>query len=343
MSLASYAQSMYIKEEAGLQNQEDGKEFHPIDELQEHGISKNDVTKLSDAGFKSVEAVSYAPKKALAAIKGFNDLKAEKLMAACAEMLDLGFKNSKVLLMERKRLVRISSGSKALDDILGGGFEGGSITEIYGEYRTGKTQLCHTLCVTCQLPRENGGGGGKAIYIDTEGTFRPEKLEPIAARFGLDKEQVISNVCYARAYNSDHQHQLLFGACGLMAEDHYSLLIVDSATALFRTDFQGRGELSSRQMSLAKFLRNLQKIADEHKCVVVVTNQVVASVDGSAFAGANDKKPIGGHIMAHACQTRLALKKMKGNNRQCRVCDAPNLPELDAEFSITEAGIDEPM
>lgn len=209
---------------------------------------------------------------------------------------------------------------------------------MFGEFRTGKTQLCHTLCVTCQLNKEQGGGSGKALYIDTEGTFRPEKLEPIAERFGLDPEQVIENVLYARAYNSDHQNKLLIQACALMAEQKFALLIVDSATALYRTDYSGRGELSARQMNLAKFLRNLQKIADEFQVAVVITNQVVATVDGNAFGG-QDKKPIGGHIMAHAAQTRLYLRKGAKENRICKIYDSPSLPEAEESYAITDSGI----
>lgn len=157
----------------------------------------------------------------------------------------------------------MSTGSTELDKLLGGGIETGSITEMFGEFRTGKTQLCHTLAVTCQLPTNRGGGEGKCLYIDTEGTFRPERLLATAERFGLNGEEVLDNVAYARAYNSDHQTQLLIQASAMMSETRYSLLIVDSATALYRTDFSGRGELSARQMHLAKFLRMLLRLADE--------------------------------------------------------------------------------
>ena len=152
--------------------------------------------------------------------------------------------------------------------------ETGSLTELYGEFRTGKTQLCHTLAVICQLPVEQGGGEGKALYIDTEGTFRPERLAQISQRFGLDANEVMDNIAYARAYNSEHQQQLLIQAGALMSESRYALVIVDSATALFRTDYTGRGELSTRQQNLAQFLRALQKLADEYGVAVVITNQV---------------------------------------------------------------------
>jgi DNA repair protein RAD51 len=144
-----------------------------------------------------------------------------------------------------------------------GGIETGSITEMFGEFRTGKTQLCHTLAVTCQLPIDQGGGEGKCLYIDTEGTFRPERLLATAERYGLSGQDVLDNVAYARAYNSEHQMQLLSQAAAMMSESRYALLIIDSATALFRTDYSGRGELSARQMALAQFLRMLLRLADE--------------------------------------------------------------------------------
>jgi len=227
-----------------------------------------------------------------------------------------------------------------LDGILSGGIETGSITEIFGEFRTGKTQLCHTLCVTCQLPLDDGGGEGKALYIDTEGTFRPERLVSIAERYGLAPEQVLDNVAYARAYNSDHQSKLLIQASAMMAESRFALLIVDSATALYRSDFSGRGELSARQMHLSRFLRSLLRLADEFGVAVVVTNQVVANVDGAAsMFGGDTKKPIGGHIMAHASTTRLYLRKGRGETRICKIYDSPCLPEAEAMFAILPNGI----
>ena len=331
-----------VEEEQEEAQEEEEKIFNPIESLLEQGINQNDINKLLDAGFNTVEAVTYSTKKTLVAIKGLSEIKVDKIIEACSKICHLGFEPSNIFLEKRMNLTYLTTGSKELDRLLGGGIESGSITEMFGEFRTGKTQICHTLCVTCQLPKENGGGAGKALYIDTEGTFRPEKLKNIAERFGLNPEEVIANVFYARAYNSDHQNKLLLQACGLMAESKFALLIVDSATALYRTDFSGRGELSARQMSLAKFLRNLQKIADEHQVAVVITNQVVAQVDGSSFGGANDKKPIGGHIMAHAAQTRLYLRKGMKENRICKIYDSPCLPEEEATYAITDNGIDDP-
>ena len=251
----------------------------------------------------------------------------------------MGFVTASEYRIKREDVVRISTGSSELDGILGGGLEAGSITELFGEFRTGKTQICHTMAVTCQLPIEQGGGEGKCMYIDTEGTFRPERLVATAERFGLDSEQVLDNVAYARAYNSDHQSSLLIQASAMMSESKYALLIVDSATALYRTDYSGRGELSARQMHLARFLRMLLRLADEFSVAVVITNQVVAQVDASAMFNADPKKPIGGNIIAHASTTRLYLRKGRGETRICKIYDSPCLPEAEAVFSNNADGI----
>ncbi|RHY34498.1 hypothetical protein DYB32_000900 [Aphanomyces invadans] len=190
-----------------------------ISALEQSGMNASDINKLKDAGFHTVDAIAMATKRQLIGIKGITEAKADKMLKAAREMVNTG-----------------------------------SITELFGEFRTGKTQLCHQLCVTCQLPVDKGGGEGKALYIDTEGTFRPQRLVAIAERYGLDGDSVLDNVAFARAYNSEHQMQLLSQASAMMAESRYALVIVDSATALFRTDYSGRGELAARQQELAKYV-----------------------------------------------------------------------------------------
>lgn len=192
----------------------------------------------------------------------------------------MGFTTATEIHAKRAEIIQLTTGSRELDKLLGGGIETGSITEVFGEFRTGKTQLCHTLAVTCQLPVNSSGGEGKCLYIDTEGTFRPERLVPIAEKYKMDPTQVLDNIAYARAYNTDHQTELLFQGAAMMVESRFALIIIDSATALYRTDYSGRGELSARQMHLAKFLRTLLRMADEFGVAVFITNQVVAQVDG---------------------------------------------------------------
>ncbi|THG04518.1 hypothetical protein TEA_010709 [Camellia sinensis var. sinensis] len=313
-----------------IRNQKMGQEHDQVEDMQQHGpfpiehlqasgIASLDIKKLKDAGLCTVESVAYSPRKELLQIKGISEAKVDKIIEAgmfslfvvvSSKSIPLGFTSASQLHAQRLEIIQITSGSRELDKVLEGGIETGSITEIYGEFRSGKTQLCHTLCVTCQLPLDQGGGEGKAMYIDVEGTFRPQRLLQIADRFGLNGADVLENVAYARAYNTDHQSRLLLETASMMVETRFALTIVDSATALYRTDFSGRGELSARQMHLAKFLRSLQKLADEFGVAVVITNQVVAQVDGSAIFAGPQIKPIGGNIMAHASTTRLALRKV---------------------------------
>lgn len=211
-------------------------------------------------------------------------------MVEVNKIVPMGFTTATEIHLKRAEIIQLTTGSRELDKLLGGGIETGSITEVFGEFRTGKTQLCHTLAVTCQLPVNSSGGEGKCLYIDTEGTFRPERLVPIAEKYKMDPAQVLDNVAYARAYNTDHQTDLLLQASAMMCESRFALIIIDSATALYRTDYSGRGELSARQMHLAKFLRTLLRISDEFGVAVFITNQVVAQVDGGGgmFQGKDD-------------------------------------------------------
>ncbi|OMJ10119.1 DNA repair protein RAD51-like protein [Smittium culicis] len=313
-----------------------------IHKFEEVGISANDVKKLIDAGYFTIESVAYTPKKQLLTIKGFAETKVDKLIIEAAKLVPMGFTTASDYHQRRSEMISITTGSTELDKLLGGGFETGSITEIFGEFRTGKSQICHTLAVTCQLPVDMGGGEGKCLYIDTEGTFRTNRILDVANRYGLEGSEVLDNIAYARAYNSDHQTALLIQASAMMSESRFALLIVDSATSLYRTDYSGRGELSARQMHMARFLRMLLRLADEFGVAVVITNQVVAQVDGGmAMFTADPKKPIGGNIIAHASTTRLSLRKGRGENRICKIYDSPCLPEAEAMFAITEGGIND--
>nr|6TUU_A Chain A, DNA repair and recombination protein RadA [Pyrococcus furiosus DSM 3638]6TUU_B Chain B, DNA repair and recombination protein RadA [Pyrococcus furiosus DSM 3638]6TUU_C Chain C, DNA repair and recombination protein RadA [Pyrococcus furiosus DSM 3638]6TUU_D Chain D, DNA repair and recombination protein RadA [Pyrococcus furiosus DSM 3638] len=238
---------------------------------------------------------------------------------------------------------RISTGSKSLDKLLGGGIETQAITEVFGEFGSGKTQLAHTLAVMVQLPPEEGGLNGSALYIDTENTFRPERLREIAQNRGLDPDEVLANVACARAFNSNHQMLLVQQAEDMIKEllntdRPVKLLIVDSLTSHFRSEYIGRGALAERQQKLAKHLADLHRLANLYDIAVFVTNQVQANPD--AFFG-DPTRPIGGHILAHSATLRVYLRKGKGGKRIARLIDAPHLPEGEAVFSITEKGIED--
>jgi DNA repair protein RAD51 len=311
----------------------------PLSALEGSGITAGDLKKLADAGFTTVESVAFSTKRQIAEVKGISELKAEKVIASATALIPMGFCTANDYHQQRRDMLMLTTGSTELDKLLGGGIETGSVTEMFGEFRTGKTQLCHTLAVTCQLPVNRGGAEGRCLWIDTENTFRPERIVPIAERFGLDPTEAMDNIAYARAYNTDHQMQLLVTASAMMAEARYALLVVDSSTNLYRTDYSGRGELSARQMHLGQFLRSLQRLADEFGIAVVITNQVVAQVDGASMFVSDPKKPIGGNIMAHSSQTRLYLRKGRGETRICKIYDSPSLPEAEATFAISNSGI----
>ncbi|KAK7523175.1 RecA protein [Phyllosticta citriasiana] len=166
----------------------------------------------------------------------------------------------------------------------------------------------------------------RLMNADTEGTFRPERIAQIAERFGVDPDQTLDNIIYARAVNSEHQHELLNRLAESFATNEYRLLIVDSIMALFRVDYTGRGELNERQQKLNQFLTKLTQIAHEFNVVVLMTNQVQSDPGASAmFAGADGRKPVGGHILAHASSTRILLRKGRGDERVAKIQDSPGM------------------
>ena len=315
-------------------------DFVELDRLQDGGINAADLKKLKEAGIHSAMAVMYTTKKDLCNIRGMSDTKVEKIQEAARKLTEAGFVSG-VEFMRTKLAQRfhITTGASQVDKLLGGGIESSSITEMFGEFRCGKTQICHSLAVLCQLPVAQGGGGGKVCYIDTENTFRPDRIQTIASCYNMDPSQVLSNVMYARCLNSDHLWQLLVCAAARMAEEKFALLIIDSIMAPFRVDFSGRGELAERQQILGRFMAKLQKISEEFNIAVVITNQVMSDPAAAMTFAANPPKPIGGHIMAHFSTTRLALRKGRAEQRIMKIYDSPCLPEGDAVYEICAKGI----
>ncbi|XP_069124873.1 meiotic recombination protein DMC1/LIM15 homolog [Argopecten irradians] len=325
-----------------LENEDDDESlFQDIDMLQNHGINVADIKKLKQAGICTIKGIQMTTKKKLCNIKGISEAKMEKIKEASAKLSDAGFLTALEYSDKRKQVFRISTGSQEFDKLIGGGLESMSITEAFGEFRTGKTQLSHTLCVTTQLPGANGYTGGKVMFIDTENTFRPDRLRTIADRFNLDQSAVLDNVLYARAYTSEHQFELLDFVAAKFYEEPgvFKLLVIDSIMALFRVDFSGRGELADRQQRLAQMLSRLQKISEEYNVAVFVTNQMTADPGATMSFQADPKKPIGGNILAHASTTRLSLRKGRGENRIAKIYDSPDLPENEATYAITAGGI----
>lgn len=314
--------------------------FQEIDKLQDCGINAADLKKLKEAGLHSALSVIYTTRKDLCNIKGLSEQKVEKILEAAKKLTDAGF-ISGVEYARQKSATRfhVSTGASKVDQLLGGGFESCSITELFGEFRCGKTQLCHAVSVIAQLPQALGGANGKVCYIDTENTFRPDRIQSIAAHYNIDANQVLDNIMYARCYTSDHLVQLLVHVAAKMAEEKFALLIIDSIMGPFRVDFSGRGELAERQQILSKVMSRLQKLSEEFNIPVIITNQVMADPAAAMSFAANPPKPVGGHILAHFSTTRLALRKGRAEQRIMKIYDSPCLPEGDAIYEICERGI----
>ncbi len=306
------------------------------------GVGPATAEKLLEAGFSSIESVAVASPSELANTADVGEATAAKIINAARLQADIGgFEAGDLVLERRKQVSKLTTGSSAFDALLGGGMETQAITETYGEYASGKTQIAHQLVINVQLPREIGGLEGSAIMIDTENTFRPERIAQMAEGVGMDAEEVLKNVYVARAYNSNHQILLVSTASELSeqlrdSERPVRLLIIDSLTAHFRVEYVGRGTLADRQQKLNRHLHDLMRFADLNNAVVMVTNQVLAKPD--AFFG-DPTRPIGGHILGHTATFRIYLRRSKGERRIARLVDSPYLPEGEAVFSVTTEGI----
>jgi len=301
------------------------------------GVGDTTVKKLKEAGILSIRTLAIYPKTKLMDEAGIGEKTADKIIKAAQDIEKMGFKSADIIWEKRKQMNRLTTNSSTLDDILGGGIEPGSVTEFYGEYRTGKTQIAHQLCVTVQLPYEEGGLEGSALYIDTEATFRPERIIQMAEAKDLDYNKTLQNIIVGRAYNSDHQVLLIREASKIVKEKNIKLVVVDSIIGHFRSEYVGRGTLANRQQILNGHIHDLLRLTEIFdELAVIFTNQVSSRPD--VFYG-NPIVATGGHIIAHGATVRIYLRKGKGEQRVAKMIDAPHLAEGEAVFSITDEGI----
>lgn len=311
------------------------KKVQSVDELP--GIGPASVEKLAAAGFNDLISIAVATPGEIVGATELSEATAKKIIAIARANLEMEFTSGDEILKKRELMMKITTGSKELDKLLGGGFETGAITEAYGQYGSGKSQLAHTLAVRVQLPLDKGGAAGAAVYIDTEGTFRPERIKAIAEGCGLDPNEALKNVKVARAFNSDHQLLIADKVEDLIKQGvNVRLLIVDSLTAHFRAEFIGRGTLADRQQRINKHMHGLMRIADRHNVAVYVTNQVMSKPD--QFFG-DPTEAIGGHVVAHNSTYRLYLRRGKKGTRVAKMIDSPCMPEGEAVFELSEVGV----
>ena len=302
------------------------------------GIGPKGAQKLREAGYDTLISIAAASSGDIATACEIGSPTAEKIIATARGMLDMGFKTAADVLERRGKINKITTSSKMLDELLGGGVETQAITEGFGAFGSGKSQLGFTLAVNVQMPVEKGGLNGKCIFIDTESTFRPERIVQIAESRGLDIKKVLKNIFVAKAFNSDHQVILAEKAKYLIKEENVKLVIVDSLTSHFRSDYSGRGELAPRQQKLNRHIHALQKLADVNNLAIYVTNQVMAN---PAIMFGDPTTAIGGHVLAHASTFRLYLRRGKAGARVARLIDSPSLPEGEAVFHLSEKGVED--
>ncbi len=301
------------------------------------GIGPATAEKLRDAGYIDPMDLAVESPHELVNVADLGLATASKIIQEARKAVKKdNFKTGKELLEKRSEVGRLTTGSKILDELLGGGFETQAIIELFGEFGSAKTQIAHQLCVTVQLPKDQGGLKGHAFFIDTENTFRPERIVQMAEALELKPDKVLEKIHVARAYNSSHQMLLVDKVKELSRENAARLLVVDSLTAHFRAEYVGRGALADRQQKLNRHMHDLLKWGDLNNGVVCVTNQVSAKPD--AFFG-DPTRPIGGHIVGHTATFRIYLRKSKGPKRIARLIDSPHLPEGEAVFSVNEEGI----
>ena len=297
--------------------------------------------KLLDAGIHDVLELSVRSPSDLSTITGLELSKTTSLcnkarmQLVAAGRMEKDFTSAKDIYEKRKSMDRIATGCQSIDDLLAGGVETQAITEFYGEYGSGKSQICHTLAVTVQRPKEDGGLEGSAIYIDTEGTFRPERIYQIAEKKGLDPEEILSRITVAKAYNSSHQEYIIGALGGVIRDNDVRLVAVDSAVAHYRAEFLGRATLADRQQRLNRMMHLLLRTAENYNVAIVITNQIQSRPD--TFFG-DPFKPTGGHVVGHTSTYRIYLKKV-GKRRIAKMVDSPCHPEIEAPYVLDEGGV----
>lgn len=302
------------------------------------GVGDTTANKLKEVGLTDAMALAVSSPTELAAIAEIGEAQATKIINYAREVLDIGFTTADKIRDKKQTALKISTGSKSLDNVLGGGIETQAITETYGQFGSSKSQLGFQLSVNVQLPPEKGGLGRNCMFIDSEGTFSPNRIMSMAAAKGMDPEEVLKNIFVARSFNSDHQILLVEKAQEMIQENNIGLIVVDSLTSHFRSDFIGRGELAGRQQKLNRHLHHLQRLSDAFNLAVYVTNQVMSRPD---ILFGDPTVPIGGHVLGHMSTVRVYLRKGREGTRIARIVDAPNLMEAEAIFKVTENGIED--
>ncbi|MEM0074756.1 MAG: DNA repair and recombination protein RadA [Nitrososphaerota archaeon] len=303
------------------------------------GIEERIEHRLAGVGIDSAfELASSSPYEIMSIVGGDSYNAALLIANARSHLIKKGYMAREFIaaseIARRKKNV-LSTGSKALDSLLAGGIETDSITEFYGAFGSGKSQICHTASVLCNLKPEDGGLGGNAIYIDTEGTFRVNRIAQIAEARGLNKDEILDCIFYCRVFNVPHLETVARSLGGYIRKNRIKLVIIDSIINLFRSEFIGREALAERQQKLNALMHKLHNLAEVYDIAVIITNQVQSSPTAYFTDTTN---PAGGNILGHGSTYRIYLKR-SGNYRIAAIIDSPYHPYSEARFAITDKGV----
>ena len=330
------------------------------------GVGPATAEKLRDNGYDTFQSIAVASPGELSNTADVGESSAHDIIQAAREAADVGgFETGTDVLERREQIGKLETLVPEIDEMLGGGVETQSITEVYGEFGAGKSQVTHQLAVNVQLPADQGGLHGRCVFVDSEDTFRPERVDEMVnglpddvIEATMDERDIdgdpgddeamdelvqtfLDKIHVAKAFNSDHQILLAEKAQEIATEyenDDYPvrLLCVDSLTAHFRAEYVGRGELANRQQKLNKHLHDIDRVGNLYNSAVIVTNQVQSNPD--AFFG-DPTKPIGGNILGHKSTFRMYLRKSKQDKRIVKLVDAPNLPDAEGVMRVQSEGL----
>jgi DNA repair protein RadA len=314
------------------------------------GVESHLISKLRRAGIESVLHLAASIPHELAGRGDYEgksvaadvDTLAQLVMKAKNALIDSSvlskeFCTAQEILERRETLVRFTTGSKNLDTFLKGGIETQAITEFAGEFGSGKSQICHTLCVTANNMNK---AEGSIIFIDTENTFRPERIHQIAEGRGLEPEEIMKRVFVCKINNSAHLEAIIKNLGKSIKQYKAKLVIVDSIISLHRAEFPGRETLAERQQRLNIMLHKLLRLAEVYNIAVVLTNQVQSQPDNSfgGSSGFDSTRAAGGNIMGHASTYRIFLRKA-GHDRIAIMVDSPHHAHDQVRFTISEIGV----
>lgn len=304
------------------------------------GVTKPTIDKIKKAGITTVQALSMQTSKELQEKTGIGKDTASRAITKAINFTSSGYITGDQLRDSRSTRTRLTTSSWMLDDLLGGGIESETTTEIAGANGTGKTQLCHMLAVNAQLTLGEGGLEGDVAWIDTEDTFRPERILEICENRGYDGEKTLKGIHHGLAKSTRHQKILISELYSLCPENNIKLVIVDSMMGHLRSEYVGRGMLSGRQDELKAMTHTLMKVAQSTKVTVIYTNQMM---DDPAKMYGNPEKPIGGHVMGHRATTRLQIRKGRQLTRIVGLTKSPYLPEGEVPIILSAKGVDDTL